>query len=174
MWVADCNNLSLLLLPPRTLHLLQWVPATGCSSSRTAPEWVLPMGYNPLGKDSLVWGSPWAAVWISAALWASKGCREATCLPWSSPLPAWLQGSLRSVTWITFSTRFFIDAGVHRARSFTFSHCSLPAAVVQSFLPFLKYVVTEILIMLLLDSALASRGPTWSQLELTAQHGGSF
>lgn len=46
LWSAH-NTLSLLLLPPHAVPMLQHgVPAVGCSSSRAAPIWVLPTGYQ--------------------------------------------------------------------------------------------------------------------------------
>ena len=73
-------------------------------------------------------------------------------------LPHGLQGNLCSSTWSTSSPSFFPDLGVCRVFPLAYSHSSLPGAVAQCFLPFLKYVVTEALPMGLIGPALASGG----------------
>jgi len=90
-----------------------------------------------------------------------------------------LQGKiLCSGIWSTSSPSFFTDLGVCRVVSFTSSHssllnCHFPTELF--FLPFLKYVITEVLPPLLIGLALAS---SRSVLELAGtgfiRHGGSF
>ena len=72
--------------------------------------------------------------------------------PWSSPQAA-VESLLQHLKDLVLS--FLTDLGVCRAVSFTFSHSSLTAAV-QHFSPFLKYVVTEVLLTSLIGSNLAS------------------
>lgn len=71
-----------------------------------------------------------------------------------------LQGNLCPGTWST-------KLHVCRAVSLTFSHSSLPTALLQ-FLPFLKYVMAKVLPV---GSVLAClwpvASPSWSQLKLT-------
>jgi len=86
-----------------------------------------------------------------------------------------LQVNLCSSTRSTSSPSFFAYFGVFRVVSLTYSHSFLPASVAQQFLPWLEYVITEVLLLLLLGSDLASSS---FFLELvgtgSAGHGGSF
>ncbi|KAK4828719.1 LOW QUALITY PROTEIN: hypothetical protein QYF61_000557 [Mycteria americana] len=68
-----------------------------------------------------------------------------------------LQGNLCSSARTTFSPTSSLTL-VSAGQFLTCSHSSLPAAVAQQFLPFLKYVVTEVLPPLLIGSALGSGG----------------
>ncbi|KAK4810648.1 hypothetical protein QYF61_007385 [Mycteria americana] len=83
-----------------------------------------------------------------------------------------LQGNLCPGAWSTSSSSFFTDLGVCRVVSLTYSHSSFPAAVVQQFLPLLKYVITEALPPSLMGSALASSGSVLEPAGIG--HGGNF
>jgi len=81
-----------------------------------------------------------------------------------------LQGNLCSSTWSMFSPSLFPDLGVCRVVSLVFVS-SLSQLLHSLFLPFLKYVTTELPPALLMGSAL---GGSRSVLELAVRSGGSF
>ncbi|KAM6059669.1 uncharacterized protein LJ206_014270 isoform 2-T2 [Theristicus caerulescens] len=82
---------------------------------------------------------------------------------------------LCSSAWSISSSSFFTEFGISIVVSLTCSHFSLPAAVVEQFLPLLKYVIAEALPPSLMGSALAS-GESVLELAGTGSvgHGGSF
>ena len=86
------NALSLPLLPPHTLPLLQHgVPPTGDSPSQTSPVWVLPTGCSSSRMDCFHVGPPWG----------HKSCQQ-TCFGMGSSLhgstgPQVLPGSCSGV-----------------------------------------------------------------------------
>lgn len=88
-------------------------------------------------------------MWISAAL-CPPGAAGAQ--PPLHGCTRQSQGYLSSGTW---SSSFFSCSGCLQSCS-SHSHSSLPPALVQYFLPLLKYVITEVLPVLLKGSALAS------------------
>jgi len=166
----------------------------GCSSSQTAPAWVLPMGCSPSGTGCSSMGAPWghsllqastcsrveslpqAVGWISAPLWTSMDCRGTTCL--TMVFTTICKGRLSVPTFgHLLPPSFFTDLGVCRVVSLPLSHSSLYTAVSPPsfFLPFLKCVITEVLPPSLIGLALASGG---SILEPAGtgfiRHGGSF
>lgn len=92
------------------------------------------------GGDLLHCGPPRATGAQPASQWAAQWAAGE-----SSPAPGHLLHS-------------FTDLGVYIAVSLTYSHSSPPDAVVQCFLPLLKYVITEVLPLLLTGSDLACGG----------------
>jgi len=119
---------------------------------------------SPQGH-SLLWGtstcsgvgSSMGCRWISAPPRTSTmGCRVTACL--TMVFSMGYRGISALAPWGISSPSFCTDLGVCRVVSLTYSHSSLPAAVAQLVLPFLKCVITEVLQTLLIGSALASSG----------------
>lgn len=79
-----------------------------------------------------------------------------------------------SGTWKTSSLSFFFDLGVCMAVSLIFFSLLSLTAVAQWLLHFLKYVITNVLPMSLMSSALASSGPDLGPDGISSvQHGGA-
>lgn len=82
--------------------------------------------------------------------------------------------NLCSGTWKTSSLSFFFDLGVCMAVSLIFFSLLSLTAVAQWLLHFLKYVITNVLPMSLMSSALASSGPDLGPDGISSvQHGGA-
>jgi len=126
-----------------------------------------------------VWGPPWAAggyLLQPGPPWAAGGQPVSPC---SSSQAA--GEILCSGAWSTSSPSFFTDLAVFRAVSLTWSPSSLLTAVPQQVFPLLKYVITEVLLLLLTGTSLGQwQVPlrarwhwlyqTWGKL-LAASHG---
>ena len=171
------HMLSLLLLPPHTLPLLQsrvhptgdilpwnspaWVLLMGCSSSQTVPAWVLSTGCSPSGAD---WptGSqvlpanllqcgpqPCAVTSTCSCMGSSTGCR------WISA-PLWTSMGCRGTAYLPLPHRPLCLQSCCSHIFSLLSACSCCCAA--NFFPLLKYVIPEALPPLLVGLAMASSG----------------
>ena len=146
----------------------------GCSSSQTAPVWVLPWGAVLQEQAAPAWvshgvTSPASKLapgrgpfhgygWISDPSWTSMGCRWTTCLTMDfiTSCKGRLSAPVSRAPPLPPSSLSLVSAELllsHRLTplSWMSSHCSF-------FLPLLKYIITETLPLLLIGLALASSG----------------
>lgn len=153
---------------------------TGSNSSGTAPVQVPSTGGSPLGTDCSSmhpWGShrswPEDLLLPRPFQWPAGGYLPHHGLPWAREdnlqlhslhqgHQQRLQENLCSIPWSTSSSSFFSDRVVCRV-SFTYSHFSLSAAVVQGFLLFPKCVTAELLLPSAMGSALTRAGSVLEQ-----------
>jgi len=121
-------------------------------------------------------GSPWGGHSLlqestCSGVGSSLGCRWISAPPLSSGgssggQPAFhhcllhrLQGNLLSGAWSTSSPSFFTDLGICRVVSVAYSHSSLAAKChYTGFFSLIKFVITEVLPLSLIGSALARDG----------------
>jgi len=119
-------------------------------------------------------GSSIGCRWISAPLCTSMGCRGQPASPWSSPQAAG-ESLLRRLEHLLPPPSALTLVSAELLLSQSHSSLQLQLLLHRFFLPFLKYVITEVLPPLLIGLALASNG---SILELagtgSVRHMGSF
>jgi len=110
-------------------------PPQAAGPARSLLQCELPMDCSFLQGTSTCssMGSSTGCRWISSPPWSSMGCRGTACLTM-----VFSKGCRGIWSLEHLIPSFFIDLGVCRVVSCTFSHSSLPAAE-QQFLPFLSH-----------------------------------
>ena len=111
--------------------------------------------------------------WIPAPPWTSMGWRGTACLTVVGSMGC--RGISAPARGTLPPALFFTDFSVCRVVSLTYSHFSLPAAVLQDFFPLLYYVIPEALPPSLMGLTLASSGSVLETAGIgSIGHGESF
>jgi len=139
----------------RTCSSVGLLSAGHSSCQESAPVWALHGLQLPSGLISLLWRGVLHRLQVDICSTMDLCGLQGNNLHHHG-LRHRLQGNLCSRRCL----KHLLPLGVCRVVSLTFSHSSLPDAAVQLFLPFLKYLITEVLPTSLIGSTLASVAST--------------